>query len=205
MNRTSFSPIASSEGVPFSSITTTALSPTAFSQGVAFSSLTRTALSPMPSGQGVSFSSITSTALSLQQATGVMDRTRIPSSALLQDLLREKKAENRCLRRVSDSRVANGLANGSSSVARRVQSDPLGLLQRKENRPSEAMDGPGPSHIGIREMNEVSDLNLCLREPIPNTRGSMFRSSAKKTSTSNSRSSINVAAPRHLRENWRRP
>lgn len=105
---------------------------------------------------------------STHQTVEEMHKTITPTSALLQDLLREKKAQNHHLRRISHNRAANKLDTGLSLDGRQVQSSPLGPLHSREDTTKQrrrasgigALDGAGLKEMGAREMNEVRSLHL---------------------------------------------
>ena len=88
---------------------------------------------------------------------------RSPNSSLLQDLLREKKAENRRSSKVYDMDVRRLSTLGDGSGARDVQSSPIppntnGREDYGHKRRSSAFGGKNTSEVkgmGMREMEQV--------------------------------------------------
>ncbi|KAI9870246.1 MAG: hypothetical protein M1830_004487, partial [Pleopsidium flavum] len=122
----------------------------------------------LPQSAQSSSSSTIESSLSTQQTVGEMERNITPSSALLQDLLREKKAQSHHLRKVSHNHTTNKPDNGLAIDGRQVQSSPQGPLQHREITAKQrrrasgigALDGAVPKEMGAREMNEyISKIN----------------------------------------------
>ena len=95
---------------------------------------------------------------------------RSPNSSLLQDLLREKKAENRRSSKVYDTEAQRTSTLGNGSDARDVQSSPIppqanGREDRAHKRRSSAFGGRNvadPKGMGIREMEQVRCFYVCM-------------------------------------------
>lgn len=114
-----------------------------------------------------------------------------PTSTLLQDMLREKKAENRRLSRNFDMEIRQRVSSSNGPVDREIQSSPIsssasGRGVMGHERRSSAMGGritSATKAMGVREMEEV-------RFQIPdspcvsaNRQNSMCRNSTNRTST----------------------
>lgn len=88
-----------------------------------------------------------------------------PTSSLLQDLLREKKAETQRVSRIHDLNGRRPDGQGSDLDSRAVQSSPLvpttaGERSNTRGRRSSAVGGKdtsAPKEMGLREMEQVMD------------------------------------------------
>lgn len=89
-----------------------------------------------------------------------------PSSKLLQDLLREKKAQSRKIEKAHNANPRLGLGRNNSLPLREAQSSPIASAANRDfsathgRRTShfERMDSLTPKEWGIRELDEVSEI-----------------------------------------------
>ena len=101
--------------------------------------------------------------MSSTQRSDDLPQSPNPASTLLQDLLREKKAENRRLSRVTDTDPRRVASPGSVFDDRDVQSSPVPPPSRDGGNATHARrtsayggrDLPAPKGMGMREMEQV--------------------------------------------------
>lgn len=97
-------------------------------------------------------------------------RSPNPTSSLLQDLLREKKAQTQRLARTYDLNGRRPDGQGSDLDRRAIQSSPLIPTTTRERsntkgRRSSAVggkDASAPKEMGVREMEQVIDGGSCV-------------------------------------------
>lgn len=97
-------------------------------------------------------------------------RSPNPTSSLLQDLLREKKAQTQRVSRTYDLHGRGPDGQGSDLDSRAIQSSPLVPTATRERsgtngRRSSALGGKDPSvpkEMGVREMEQVMDSCSCV-------------------------------------------
>ena len=102
--------------------------------------------------------------MSSPQRSDNLSQSPNPASALLQGLLREKKAENRRLSRVTDTDPRRGTSPGIVFDDRDVQSSPVPPPSRDGGNATHARrtsayggrDLSAPKGMGMREMEQVS-------------------------------------------------
>lgn len=91
-----------------------------------------------------------------------------PSSKLLQDLLREKKAQSRKVEKAQDPNPRMGLGRNNSLAVREVQSSPIAPAANRDFSATHGrrsshfgrMDSLTPKEWGMRELDEVSNTGL---------------------------------------------